>query len=133
NFNFLQGHWTVTHRRLKDRLVHANEWEVFHGRCESRPILGQGNIDDNEIDLPAGAYRAAAVRTYDPHSESWSIWWIDSRFPRHLDPPLVGKFSDGVGTFYADDSWNGRAIRVRFIWSGITAQSARWEQAFSDD
>ena len=46
---------------------------------------------------------------------------------------MVGAFRDGVGTFFADDVWKGKPIRVRFVWSQITAKSARWEQAFSDD
>jgi hypothetical protein len=50
-----------------------------------------------------------------------------------LQPPLVGKFENGIGTFFADDTFNGQAIRVRFIWNEITEDSARWEQAFSPD
>jgi hypothetical protein len=38
-----------------------------------------------------------------------------------------------VGTFVADDTLDGRPIRVRFVWSRITARSAQWEQAFSAD
>jgi hypothetical protein len=38
-----------------------------------------------------------------------------------------------VGRFYADDQHEGRPVRCRFIWSDISATTARWEQAFSVD
>jgi hypothetical protein len=41
--------------------------------------------------------------------------------------------ADGVGTFYADDTLRGMPIKIRFTWSHITQNSARWEQAFSPD
>jgi hypothetical protein len=40
---------------------------------------------------------------------------------------------DGVGIFTCDDEFEGKPIIVRYIWSNITASSARWEQAFSPD
>ncbi|WP_349877008.1 hypothetical protein ABIH81_23230 [Micromonospora sp. HUAS YX12] len=45
----------------------------------------------------------------------------------------AARFTDGVGEFYADDTDEGRPVRCRFLWSGITADSCRWEQAFSTD
>jgi hypothetical protein len=42
-------------------------------------------------------------------------------------------FHNGVGTFYANDTFNGKPIRIRFIWSEITPKSRHWEQAFSPD
>ena len=50
-----------------------------------------------------------------------------------MDPPVKGSFHNGVGTFYADDTENGKAIRIRFIWSKITPTSCHWEQAYSPD
>ena len=48
-------------------------------------------------------------------------------------PPNVGEFRDGVGTFYAQDSFNGRVILIKYEWSKITPNSAHFEQSFSDD
>lgn len=132
-FDFLVGRWRVAHRRLRRRLAGDTQWEEFGGVSEMRQIIGGlGNVDDNVIELPAGTYRAATVRAFDPATGLWSIWWIDGRNPR-LEPPVHGRFENGVGTFLGDDVFEGRPIRVRFIWSEITARSARWEQAFSPD
>jgi hypothetical protein len=134
DFDFLVGHWVVHHRRLKERLAGCAEWDVFDGTCTMRPILdGQANVDDNVVALPSGPYRASSIRAYDPATRRWSIWWLDSRHPHDLGIPVVGAFTDGTGTFFADDTLNGTPIRVRFLWTDITAASARWQQAFSND
>ena len=135
DFDFLVGRWTVQHRRLKHRLAHSNEWETFSGTCETKLLLGgQGDVDDNVLELPGGGlYRAATMRVFDPSSKTWAIWWFDARQPHLLDPPLIGTFKNGVGTFFSDDQFQGKPIRVRYIWSDITATSARWSQAFSQD
>jgi hypothetical protein len=133
-FDFLIGDWRVAHRRLKDRLAGSTTWEEFGGTCTARKILGgHGNIDDNLIELPAGAYRAATLRAFDPASQRWMIWWLDARKPGALDTPMIGGFAEGVGTFYADDAWQGRPMRVRFLWTRLGTGSPRWEQAFSLD
>ena len=46
---------------------------------------------------------------------------------------MVGKFSDGVGLFFADDVLEGQAIKVRFTWSVPPGGNPTWEQAFSND
>ena len=102
DFDLLIESWRVHHRRLKERLAHNNEWEEFAGACRAQKILGgQGNMDDNVIELPAGAYRAVSTRTYNPATKLWLIWWVDSRDSARLDPPVVGSFKNAVGTFYA--------------------------------
>jgi hypothetical protein len=134
DFDFLFGRWTVQHRRLKRRLVHSDEWEMFSGTCESRTILlGQANLDENVLESPDGTYHAVTLRAYDPSTKTWAIWWLDARHPHQLDPPVRGGFESGVGTFFSDDQFENNPIRVRFIWSNIEAKSARWEQAFSEN
>jgi hypothetical protein len=132
DFDFLVGHWTVRHHRLKARLVDSTEWEAFDGTSTLWLTLdGQGTVDDNLLHLPSGAYRAMTIRAFNDEDGQWSIWWLDGRNAGALDPPVRGAFKDGIGVFEGDDTLNGKPIRVRFIWSNITADSAHWEQAFS--
>ena len=118
DFDFLVGDWQVHHRRLKERLAGSTEWVEFDGTQSTRPALGgAGNVSENWFDMPGGAYRGVSVRSFDAKSGQWAIWWLDGRDPaRALDPPLKGRFAN-AGTFYADDTFNGRPIRVRYIWS----------------
>ena len=134
DFDFLLGTWRVVHRRLKDRLVGSQAWETFSGSTTFQKILGgMGNMDDNVLELPSGTYCALSLRTFDPVSSSWSIWWLDGRIPGSLDKPVVGGFEDDVGTFFAVDALNGMPIRVRFRWTDTQTTTPHWEQAFSAD
>jgi hypothetical protein len=134
DFDFFIGSWNVGHRRLKERLAACTEWEEFAGTSVVQKILGGfGNMDDNMLELPGGSYRAVTLRSFHPEKKQWAIWWLDGRNPWSLDPPVVGQFTNGVGVFYADDQFNGRPIRVRFIWTVPQPDAPHWEQAFSID
>jgi hypothetical protein len=134
DFDFLLGTWFVHHKRLKTRLANCCTWERFRGRCSVLSILGgHGTVDENFIDLPGGPYHATTVRCFDGQSRVWEIWWFDGRHPLQLEKPLSGRFRDGLGVFFGEELFEGRPIRVRCIWSNITATSARWQQAFSPD
>lgn len=134
DFDFFIGSWRVHHRRLNERLANSQEWVEFEGTATAQKILGgSGNMDDHVLNLPGGAYRAASLRAYDPGKQQWSIWWLDSRNPGHLDPPVVGCFEKGLGAFYADDIFNGKPVRMRFLWTRVMSNAPHWEQAFSAD
>lgn len=134
DFDWLFGSWRVRHRRLKERLSNNTEWVEFDGTCVCQPLMGgTSNVDDNVLNLLEGSYRAVGLRAFNAKTNTWAIWWLDSRNPHLLEVPVVGGFKDGVGTFIADDTLRDRPIKVRFQWSKITRISARWEQAFSPD
>jgi hypothetical protein len=134
-FDARVGEWKVRHRRLKERLAGSTEWVDFDADQTWWPTMaGLGNLDDNALAIPTGPYNGITLRSYDPKTDQWLIWWLDGRNPHaDLDPPMRGRFVNGVGTFYADDTLRGKPIKVRFIWSNITATGAHWEQAFSPD
>jgi hypothetical protein len=108
--------------------------DTFEGHSSTTKILdGFGNLEDNLLDFPSGAFRAVAMRSFCPKSGHWSIWWLDGRSPTALDAPVVGKFSNHVGLFFSDDVLDEQAIKVRFTWTATPGEHPRWEQAFSCD
>lgn len=134
DFDFEFGRWLVRHRRLRDRLAGCGDWEEFTGASETRPVLGgNGNIEDNLLDFPGGPYRAIAIRSFDVANRSWAIWWLSAQAPHSLDAPVIGRFENGVGSFFADDTLRGQPISVRFLWLRTDTASPRWEQAMSGD
>jgi hypothetical protein len=134
DWDWLVGAWKVRHRRLKARLAGSTDWEEFDGTSTTWLSLGGlGTLDDNLLEFPGGTYRAIGVRAFDPSTERWAVWGLDSRHPTVIQPPVFGGFKDGVGTFLGDGMENGKPIQLRFLWSKITARSAHWEQAFSPD
>jgi hypothetical protein len=98
-----------------------------------RTLGGYGNVDDNKLELPSGAYRAMSIRAYDNATKNWSIWWLDGRNPGSLDVPVVGRFEGDVGIFETRDTFQGRPIVVQFKWIVKDPERPRWEQAFSTD
>jgi hypothetical protein len=134
DFDFEIGIWKVKHRRLKERLSNCTEWDEFDGTSEMRTILGgNGNVEDNVLNFPSGSFNAIALRSFNSSSQSWAIWWLSSNAPHSLDVPVIGHFKNGIGSFYADDVYNGIPIRVRFLWLRTDTQMPRWEQAMSSD
>ena len=133
DFDFWMGEWSVHNRRLRERLAGSDEWDEFEASAKAWTILGGlGNEDEYRTDHDGG-FIGMSFRFFDPATREWSIYWADSRRPGELDPPVHGVFSGDVGLFHGEDVHRGRPVLVRFTWSGVTTETPRWEQAFSDD
>ncbi|MGI5379407.1 hypothetical protein ACQEV2_35145 [Streptomyces sp. CA-251387] len=131
DFDFFHGEWEVRNRRRTDFLDPDSGWEEFPATTRCWPLFdGAANMD--EIDLPRLSAKGATLRLFDRETEQWSLNWASS-ISGTLFPPVVGRFEGGRGEFYGDDTYDGKDVRVRFVWSGVSATSARWEQAFSVD
>ena len=132
NFDFLVGTWDSVQRRLVKPLAGSDEWYEFAGttRCYSM-FGGAANVD--EVSFPEKGFNGLSVRLLNPETDEWSIYWANSRNGILALPPVVGKFTDGVGEFFSEEDWEGQSIVVRYRWSDITETSARWTQAFSTD
>ncbi|WP_338864760.1 hypothetical protein [Myxococcus stipitatus] len=132
DFDFLMGTWRVHNRRLKERLKGCTEWISFESSAEEKPLPGGlGNQETYRSEFWPG-FVGIALRVYNPATAQWSIAWVDNR-SHAIDPPVVGRFSGDVGLFETNDTFEGRSIRVRFTWTRLGQDTARWEQAFSPD
>ena len=133
DFDFLLGRWDVRNRRLRERLAGSDEWDEFWSKAAARPLpAGLGNEDVYCTDFDGG-FVGMSFRFFDPASGLWSIYWADSRRPGVLDPPVFGCFEGDRGVFVGRDTFEGRPILVRFVWSRVATTTPRWEQAFSPD
>ena len=131
DFDFLAGDWNSTQRRLKVRGVGSDDWEVFASKLHAELHLG-GVANVDELTVPTKGWSGLTVRAFNREKRQWSIYWISSKTGT-LFPPVVGGFSGNRGEFYGEDEDDGRPVKVRFIWTRLGPDSARWEQAFSPD
>jgi len=133
DFDFEIGRWKVYSRRLREWLKGSTAWEEFEGIAVARKVLGGlGLIDEITNERPTGPAQGMTVRLFDPQTQQWSIYFADS-IHGTLTTPLIGRFAQGRGAFYALEPLEGKHILSRYLWLDITATSYRWEQAFSAD
>ncbi|UXI65918.1 hypothetical protein [Tahibacter amnicola] len=130
DFDFLVGRWYAHTRRLVRPLQQSDQWEAFYSVHDGVLLPGGlGVADDYRIEGRPD-FLGLALQIYDPDHRQWRAYWYRQGA---MTPPLLGRFSDGVGVFEGPDQLDGRAILTRYTWKDITAASARWEQAFSGD
>lgn len=132
DFDFFVGSWDSKQRRLREPLAGCQQWYEFSATTRCWSVFG-GAANVDEVSIPDLGFSGLTVRLLDRASGEWSIYWANSRDGRLTLPPVVGRFTGGVGRFYSEEDYQGNPITVRFTWSEITPRSARWEQAFSVD
>ncbi|GAA0706564.1 hypothetical protein [Dokdonella soli] len=133
DFDFEIGTWKTHLKRLLHPLTGSTTWVEFDGTSVVRKVWnGRANLIELEVDGPGGHIEGLSLRLYNPQSHQWSLNFANSSSGT-LSVPTIGEFKDGRGEFYDQESLNGRTILVRNVWSDITPNSGRFEQAFSDD
>ena len=133
DFDFEIGTWKTHLKRLVHPLTGSTTWVEYEGITIVRKVWnGKANLIELEADGPAGHFQGLNLRLYNPESHQWSLNFANASSGT-LSQPTIGEFKNGRGEFYDQETYNGRAVLVRFIISDITPDSCRFEQAFSDD
>lgn len=133
DFDFEFGEWTAHISRLQSPLSGADDWAEYEGTSVVRKVWnGRANLGELDVAGPAGSIRGLSLRTWNPETRQWYISWANSRSGK-VGRPMVGGFTNGIGEFYNQEMFDGRYVFVRFIFSDITENTFRLEQAFSAD
>jgi hypothetical protein len=133
-FDFELGTWKIHLKRLAGRLVGSTTWVEFDGTSVTRKVWGgSADLEEFETDSSAGGHiEGLTLRLYNRESHQWRLYWANSK-AGFIEPPQIGEFKNGRGEFYGTDTWNGKAVFVRFIWSNTATHAPHFEQSFSDD
>lgn len=133
DFDFELGEWQMKLKRRIDPLAGSDKWVEYEGPSVVRKVWdGKANLGEIDVKGAAGRIQGLSLRVYNPTSRQWSITYASSASGM-LGAPMVGGFRQGRGEFYNHETYRGRAIFVRFVFSDIAARSFRLEQAFSED
>jgi hypothetical protein len=133
DFDFEIGTWKTHLSRLVHPLSGSTTWAEYEGTSVVRKVWdGRTNLVELQVDGTAGHIEALSLRLYDPKSRQWSLNSANSKSGA-LSQPTIGDFKNGRGEFFDQESFKGRAMPVRFVISESTADSCRFEQAFSED
>ncbi len=133
DFDFEIGNWKTHLKRRLRPLTGSNDWVEYDGTSIVRKVLdGKANLIELDVRGTAGRIEGLSLRLYNPEARQWSLNFANAANGL-LTPPVIGQFKNGRGEFYGADTLGARAILVRFIVYDITPNSAKFEQAFSDD
>jgi hypothetical protein len=133
DFDFEIGTWKTHLKRRLHPLTGSTTWVEMEGTSVVRKVWnGRANLLQLEADGPSGHFEGLSLRLYDPQSHQWRLNFSNSN-DGIMAQPTIGEFKNGRGEFYDQELLNGRAILVRFVISDITANSAHFEQSFSND
>ena len=114
DFDFILGRWTV---HLKRKVAGTDRWTDSDGYGIYRKVWGgRANLNEFFTESPSGHVEGLTLRTYNPATHQWSLYWANSR-DGILSSAQVGQFNHGQGEFYAQDSSDGKTRSMtRAFW-----------------
>ena len=133
DFDFELGTWRTHLTRLEHPLSGSTTWITYEGTSVVRKVWdGRANLVELDVAGPAGRIEGLSLRLYNPKARQWTLNYANAAVGE-LSQPTIGEFRDGRGEFYDQEAFQGRAILVRNVFTDITPDSYRFEQAYSND
>jgi hypothetical protein len=134
DFDFEHGRWHTTLRRRLHPLSGSDIWADYAGTTLVRPVLdGRANLVELDVSGPEGRLLGLSLRLFETKRQRWTLNFSNAASGT-LATPMTGGFGGGRrGVFYSAEELDGRRVLVRFVVESTSADTCRFEQAFSDD
>jgi hypothetical protein len=133
DFDFTVGTWHTHIKRLLHPLSGSNTWVEMNGTVVTRKVWnGKAQLEEIEADGPNGHFEGMNLVLYNPVAHQWALYWASSE-DGTIGVPTIGSFKNGRGEMYDQETYNGKTILVRGVWSDITPTTHHFEQSFSED
>jgi hypothetical protein len=131
-FDFEVGHWNSKVRRLAAPLSGSDEWLTYEGTTGVTPLWKGAYAVELDVSGHAGHLHFFSLRFFDKAANEW-VLRTGVPGSGDLDPPLRGRFKQGVGEFNGLDTFKGRSVMVRLVVRKPSDGPAVFEQYFSVD
>ena len=133
DFDFNFGVWKTHIKRVLDPFSGSGASLELNGTVTVRKVWGgRALLEEIEADGPQGHWEGLTLFLYNPTSHQWSQNFASSRVGM-FSSGLVGEFRNGRGELFQSDTFQGRAILVRGLWSDIKPNSHRYAESYSAD
>ena len=133
DFDFNFGVWKTHIRRVPDPFSEPSKSVELNGTVTVRKVWGgRGQLEEIEADGPKGHWEGLTTFLYNPQAHQWTQSFIDSS-AAELTTPLIGDFKDGRGELFAEETFHGKTILIRGVWSEITPDAHHFEEDYSNN
>jgi hypothetical protein len=133
DFDFNIGTWQTHISTLQHPLTGSKTWAKLTGTVTVRKIWGgKASMEEIEANGPTEHLEGLTLFLYNPQTHQWSQTFVDSS-DGVIGTPAFGEFKEGRGELIDQETYHGKMILVRTVWSEIQPNSHHFEQSFSDD
>ena len=106
DFDFEFGTWKTHLKRLLRPLTGSTTRVEYEGTTTATKVWGgRANRVELVVDGPTGHFEGLSLRLYNPETRQWSLNF-SGLGSGAMSPPAVGRFKDGRGEFYNEETLN---------------------------
>ena len=133
DFDFNIGTWHTHIHRFMDPFsptlqIHRSQWH----RHRSSHLERQSELEEIQADGPNGRWEGMTLFLYNPESHEWSQTFANDKMGAP-DSGNIGYFSNGRVELYGQDTFQGKSILVRAVWSDIKPDGHHYTESYSND